>query len=103
MIVRKEIDINASLTDEQIKMIKDASEGDIVFDAECPQQTEKELAEFKRVDESSNTATGKQSVTIQLSPRALEKARSLGKGYTMILARMLEKALDDGDMIRKCL
>ncbi|MEI3175137.1 MAG: BrnA antitoxin family protein [Lachnospiraceae bacterium] len=42
----------------------------------------------------------KQTVTIRLSPQALKKARSLGKGYTSVLSRILENALNDPNTIK---
>ncbi|MEE3472954.1 MAG: BrnA antitoxin family protein, partial [Butyrivibrio hungatei] len=45
----------------------------------------------------------KKTVTIRLSSKSLSKAKSLGKGYTSVLSRILEEALDDDDLIRKCL
>ena len=42
----------------------------------------------------------KQTVAIRLSPQALTKAKSLGKGYTTILSRILEAALADNETIK---
>jgi hypothetical protein len=33
----------------------------------------------------------------------MEKARALGKGYTSVLSRLLDAALNDEEMIKKCL
>lgn len=33
----------------------------------------------------------------------VKKAKSLGKGYTSVLSRILEEALDDNDLIHRCL
>lgn len=43
----------------------------------------------------------KQTVTLRLSPQALEKAKSLGKGYTSVLSRILENALNDIELIKQ--
>ena len=45
----------------------------------------------------------KQTVAIRLSPQALTKAKSLGKGYTTILSRILETALADNEIIKQYL
>ena len=103
MIVRKEIDVHAPLSSEQIKMLDDLENRPVEFDDDCPELTDEQLSEFKRVSELRKDERRKQTVTIRLSPKALAKAKSLGKGYTSVLSRMLEEALNDNDMIRRCL
>ena len=103
MIVRKEIDVHAPLSSEQIKMLDDLENQPVEFDDDCPELTDEQLSEFKRVSELRKDERRKQTVTIRLSPKALAKAKSLGKGYTSVLSRMLEEALNDNDMIRRCL
>ncbi len=48
MIIRKDIDLNSPLTEEQIKMLKKAETSPIIFDEDCPELTDEELAELKR-------------------------------------------------------
>ncbi len=103
MIVRKEIDITKPLTPEELEMLKEAEAAPIVFDEDCPELTEEQLAEFHRVSEIRKEERRKKTVTIRLSSKSLSKAKSLGKGYTSVLSRILEEALDDDDLIRKCL
>ncbi|MBQ3185305.1 MAG: BrnA antitoxin family protein [Oscillospiraceae bacterium] len=103
MIVRKEIDITKPLTPEELEMLKEAEAAPIVFDEDCPELTEEQLSEFHRVSEIRKEERRKKTVTIRLSSKSLSKAKSLGKGYTSVLSRILEEALDDDDLIRKCL
>lgn len=103
MTIRKEIDFDKPLTNEQIKMLEALEERPVVCDEECPELTDEELSEFKRISDQKREERRKQTVTLRLSPQALSKAKSLGKGYTSILARILEKALEDNEIIRKCL
>lgn len=91
-MVRKNIDIYAPLTEEQKAMLDRAESMPIVFDEDCPELTEEELQEFRRVSDVRRESRKKQTVTIRLSPAALTKAKSLGKGYTSVLSRMLENA-----------
>lgn len=51
MTVRKEIDITKPLTNEQKKMLDELETRPIVFDEDCPELTEEQLAEFHRVSE----------------------------------------------------
>jgi len=103
MTIRKEIDFNKPLTREQIKMLEALEKRQVVPDEDCPELTDEQLSEFRRISVMKKEERRKQTVTIRLSPQALAKAKSLGKGYTSILARILEKALEDNEMIRKCL
>lgn len=103
MIIQKEIDVHAPLSEEQKAMVAKAIKKPIVYDEDSPELTDEELAQFHRVSEMRKAERRKQAVTIRLSSKALSKAKSLGKGYTSVLSRILEEALDDNDLIHKCL
>ena len=98
--MRKTIDITKSPSQEQIEMLTKAAKLPIHEEAEYPEFSEIELLQFKRISGERRADRQKQTVTLRLSPQALEKARSLGKGYTSVLSRILEKALDDPDIIK---
>ena len=102
-MVVKEIDINRKLTKEELQMLKAAEAMPIVYDEDSPELSDEELSQFKRISKARKEERRKQTVTLRLSPRALKKAKSLGKGYTSVLSRILEAALSDNEMIRKCL
>ncbi len=48
-MVRKEIDVKARPSKEQIEELERAAKMPIIYDEYCPELSEKELAEFKRV------------------------------------------------------
>ena len=53
MLVTKVIDLNAPLRPKQIerlKLLENMTDDDIVFDEDCPPQTEEQLKQFKRVN-----------------------------------------------------
>ncbi len=53
MLVTKVIDLNAPLTPEQLerlKLLENMTDDDIVYDEDCPPQTEEQLKQFKRVN-----------------------------------------------------
>lgn len=53
MLVTKVIDLNAPLRPDQIerlKLLENMTDDDIVFDEDCPPQTEEQLKQFKRVN-----------------------------------------------------
>lgn len=100
---KHKIDVSAPLTPEQREMLMKLKDVEPVPDDDCPELTEEQLKEFKRVAAERKANRNKQTVTLRLSPQALSKARSLGSGYTSVLSRILEAALSDGDTIRKYL
>ena len=105
MIVRTTLDeiMSKPLTEEQLKMLEALKDIEPEPDDECPEITEEQFAEFKRISSDRRAERVKQSITLRLSPQTIEKAKSLGKGYTSILSRIVENALNDPEMIRKAL
>ncbi|MDE6774927.1 MAG: BrnA antitoxin family protein, partial [Ruminococcus sp.] len=101
MKVYKDIDFSRSLTAEQPAMPKDAADSPAVPDEECPEITDEQIARLAETARMRRQQTEtKQTVAIRLSPQALTKAKSLGKGYTTILSRILETALADNEIIK---
>lgn len=104
MIIRKEIDFNEPLTPEQKKMLADMESRTARPDEDCPELTADKLAELaKTAREKRQLAENKQTVAIRLSPQALATAKSLGKGYTSVLSRILENTLSDAELLRNFL
>lgn len=100
MIVRKEIDPTQSLTPSQVEMLHDLESRPISPDEDCPELTMEQLAQFRRISAANREERCKQTVTLRLSPQALRRAKALGKGYTSVLSRILESALENPDIIR---
>ncbi len=101
--IRKKIDVSAELTTEQLAMLKEAEDAPSVFDEENPPLTAEELAQFRRVSDlikEENASNRKQNVTLRLSPKTINKAKSLGKGYTSVLAKIIERALDNPELTK---
>lgn len=42
-------------------------------------------------------------VIVRISPATLKKAKEYGKGYTGLLSRLLDIAINDEEMVRKCI
>ena len=101
--IRKKINVSAELTAEQLEMLKAAEAAPSVFDEDNPPLSAEELAQFRRVSDlikEENANNRKQNVTLRLSPRTINKAKALGKGYTSVLARIIEKALDNPELTK---
>ena len=100
MVIKTTLEERGAITQEEIEMLERAKNLPIVFDEDSPELTEEDLKDFRRVSEENRLERNKQTVTLRLSPQALRKAKSLGKGYTSVLSRILEGALSDNDVIR---
>ncbi|MBP3760666.1 MAG: BrnA antitoxin family protein [Ruminococcus sp.] len=103
MIIRKEIDFKQPLTEEQKQMLENLKTRPVEPDEDFPELTEEQLAKMKKISEIRREERKKQTVTLRLSPQALKTAKSLGKGYTSVLSRILESALTDEELIKQYL
>ena len=102
-MVSKTIDPDRAFTEEEILLLKELLNKPVVYDEDVPELTDEQLAQFRRVNEALRQERRKQTVTLRLSPSTLNKAKALGKGYTSVLSRIIEKALNDVEFIKSCL
>jgi uncharacterized protein (DUF4415 family) len=88
-------------TKEQIKEIRAAAKAPITYTADCPESTPKALAEFaaKAREIRYNMKCIKPAVTIRITPGCLVKYKSLGKGYTGIMADVLNYVADNPEIL----
>ena len=90
-------EIGLTLSDEELRELESASVKEPIFDEDSPEMTLEMLKQFKR-----NTRN-KQTVSIRLSPKAQDFSRAYGKGYTSFLSRLIDAALDDEALVKKCI
>ncbi len=88
---------------EQIKMIEEAAKRPVEFDEDCPELTDEQIAEFREILRKRAEERKRQNVTLRLKPATIRKAKSLGKGYTSILSRILEYTLNDPEELSRFL
>ena len=103
MIVRKKIDFNKPLSKKQLEMLDKLKDRPIVFDDDLPNYSYEQLVKMEELAKIRRNARKKETITIRLSSNSLNKAKSLGKGYTAVLSRILEAALDDPDIVSRYL
>lgn len=83
----------AELTPEEMAELEAAEKMPITFDDDSPEMTNEMLKQFHRMDK----------VTIRISPGNMKKIKSLGEDYTKILSRLLDLALNDTELLKKCI
>ncbi len=90
-------------TSEQIARIEGAAKRPIVFDEDSPEYTEEEYREMFLAAQAKRAERVKPTISLRISPETLAIARSIGKGYTGFLSRLLDNAIRDPEMVRKSL
>ena len=81
------------LTPEELAELEAAEKMPIVFDDDCPEMTGEMLKQFHKMD----------TVTIRISPGNMKKIKALGADYSKILSNLLDLALNDTEMLKKCM
>ena len=92
-------DIGINLSDEELLELEAAEKRDSIFDDDSPEMTMDMLNQFKRMNQQKRV---KQTVSIRLSPKAMDFSKAYGKGYTSFLSRLVDAALDDENLVKKC-
>ena len=93
-------ELKQELTEEEIRELKAAEKKEPVFDEDSPAMMHEQLMQFKRVNHENRT---KPTISLRISPATLKKAKEYGKGYTGLLSRLLDAAINDEELVRKCI
>jgi uncharacterized protein (DUF4415 family) len=88
---------------KQIKRIRAAAKAPITYTPACPETTPTGLTEFavKARELRQRMKRTKPAVTIRVTPDCLEKYQALGKGYTGIMADVLNYVADNPEILSK--
>lgn len=81
------------LTPEEMAELEAAEKMPIVFDDDCPEMTDEMLKQFHKVN----------TVTIGISPSNMKKVKALGADYSKILSNLLDLALNDVELLKRCM
>ena len=102
-IIRNMIYENEPLTEQQIKQIEAADKKPIVFDEDCPELTDQQLKEIVAMAAQQRAERRRPLLTVRVNPDTLEKAKSLGRGYTGIVGRLVDIAINNPELLKRCL
>jgi uncharacterized protein (DUF4415 family) len=83
------------------KAVRDARKAPPVYDPDCPPSSPEALKEFAHLAAERNRRKKKQSVTIRIAPDVLESYKTIGAGYTGIMADVLKYAVNNPDILSK--
>lgn len=93
-------ELSSQLSAEEIQELQMAESMTPVFDEDSPEMTFEQLMQFKRMNREKRT---KPTISLRVSPDTLKKAKQYGKGYTGMLSRLLDVAINDEALVRKCI
>ena len=93
-------DLNTELSAEELQELENAEKKEPVFDDDSPLLMKEQLMQFKRINRENRT---KPTISLRISPATLKKAKQYGKGYTGLLSRLLDAAIEDEELVRKCI
>ena len=92
-------DLDRNITAEEMKELEAAEKMMPMYDEDSPEMTEDMLQQFKRMHQVSRV---KKTASIRLSEKAQLFSKKYGKGYTSFLSRLIDAALDDENLVKKC-
>jgi len=102
-IIQSTIRVGQKPTKEELKRIraeyKEAKKHPVNYTEDCPASTPEALAEFAAMARARKQK--RIFVGLRLKEKALEKYKSLGKGYTTIMSEILNYAADDPEILAK--
>lgn len=101
--VKEVIDLKAGVPEAVLMEIEAAAKRPIALDEEFPELTEVQLQQIADLAKRKRAERVKKVVALRLSPATLEKAQKLGRGYTGILSRIIENALNNPELLKQCL
>jgi uncharacterized protein (DUF4415 family) len=100
MLVTSRLKAGAEPARKQLERIRKAAQQPITFDEDCPELTSEQLA---LLAEAARVRNLKQTVGLRLSQQTIEQYKALGKGYTSVMASILEYAINNPALIKKIL
>ena len=104
-IIKSAVKVGQKPSKEEMKRIraelKEAAKHPIVYTDDCPESTPEALKEFAMQRAEMNRQKRRLTVTIRIQPDILNKYKSLGNGYTGIMADVLKYAVDNPGILTK--
>ena len=94
-IITSTVRVGQKIPKEVLKEARKAARGPINYTEDCPRSTPEALKEFAQLAAERNRRKKKQSITIRVAPDVLQSYKTMGSGYTGIMADVLKYAVDN--------
>lgn len=101
-IVRKRITMyeGDSLPESVIREVEEADKYPIVFDEDCPELSDAQLEKMAAVVRERDARRERETLSLNVLPATVRAAEKYGKGF---MARLLDLAVQDEALIKKCM
>jgi uncharacterized protein (DUF4415 family) len=83
------------------KIAREAARHPEEYDPECPPSSPEALKEFAELRAAKKKQDKRPVIALRIIPEALEKYKALGKGYTGIMADVLNYVADNPEILSK--
>ena len=100
-ITRSTVRVDQKPTKEQLRQIREIAKKPIHYTGDCPESTPEALAEFAAMARARRQRKVKPMVALRVEPEALEKYKSLGDGYTGIMADVLNYVANNPELLSR--
>ena len=100
MIITNKLKPGEKPTGKQLKRIEAAEKKPVYADEDSPVYTPEQLAYLYS---ESKRLSKKQTVGIRLTQKTIEQYKNLGKGYTGIMAAVLDYAINHPNVLKEAL
>jgi uncharacterized protein (DUF4415 family) len=94
-ITRSTVRVGQKPPREAIQEVKRAARKPIRYTEDCPRSTPEALKEFAHLAAERNRRKKKKSITIRIAPDILESYKTMGDGYTGVMADVLKYAVNN--------
>ena len=94
-IIKSTVKVGQKIPKEVIKEVRAAARKPIRYTEDCPPSTPEALKEFAHLAAERNRRKRKKSITIRVAPDVLEGYKTMGEGYTGIMADVLKYAVNN--------
>jgi len=100
-IIKSTVRVGEKPPKEVVKRLRQAARRPINYTEEAPRSSPEALKEFAYLAAERNRRKKKQTVTIRIAPDILEKYKTLGRGYSGIMADVLRLAADNPEILSR--
>jgi len=98
-IIKSTVKVGQKIPKEVIKEVREAAKKPIRYTEDCPPSSPEALREFANLAAERNRRKKKQSITIRVAPDVLESYKTMGDGYTGIMADVLKYAINNPSIL----
>jgi uncharacterized protein (DUF4415 family) len=100
-ITRSTVAVGQKPPKEAIKAARKAARRPVNYTEDAPRSTPEALAEFAALRAAQKKKDVRPVVALRIQPEVLEKYKTLGRGYSGIMADVLRLAADNHDILSK--